>query len=189
MKPMDRCVIKTGKVIIRERSLSGAWNDYTWETDPELAQLDAVPMITITFPDYLSDYIRDLRTPHPTSRRFALDTVEGRHIGNCSFYNINEARGEAEIGIMIGDRRYWDKGYGTDAITALVSYIFSQTNLNRLHLKTLESNIRAQSCFQKCGFTPYGYLTRDGYNFILMEIYRDQWQKQQTKPKAQSETN
>jgi len=82
---------------------------------------------------------------------------------------------------MIGNRDYWDKGYGADTVTALISYIFHQTNLERIYLKTLDSNIRAQKCFQKCGFTPYGHLDRDGFNFVLMEVNRKQWQEQQPK--------
>jgi RimJ/RimL family protein N-acetyltransferase len=82
---------------------------------------------------------------------------------------------------MIGDRGCWDKGYGIDAVTTLVSYIFHQTDLKRIYLKTLDSNSRAQKCFQKCGFTPHGQLVKDGFSFVLMEIYHKQWEKQQTK--------
>lgn len=168
------------KVILRGKKLTDAWNDYVWETDVELAHLDAVPPATIAFPRYLSDYTDQLRFPLPTSYRLAIDAQGGKHIGNCSCYNISEAKGEAELGIMIGDRDYWDKGYGTGAVATLVDYIFRQTNLNRIYLKTLESNTRAQKCFQKCGFTSYDHLNKDGFSFILMEIYRDQWQEQPT---------
>ena len=168
------------KIILREKRLAGAWEDFTWETDPELAYLDAAPVVTTTFSQYLADYTSELDNLPPTSRRFAVDTLEGMHIGNCSYYNISKTNGEAELGIMIGNRTYWNKGYGTDAIATLVNYIFRQTNLNRLYLKTLESNSRAQKCFQKCRFTPYGHLVEDGFSFILMEIYRNQGQEQQT---------
>jgi len=169
------------KIILREKSLAHALDDYAWATDPELAQLDAAPVVTSPFSQYLSDYDSELRYPPPTSRRFAVDTLDGKYIGNCSFYNISETKGEAELGIMIGNRDYWNKGYGTDTVTTMINYIFCQTNLNRIYLKTLESNIRAQECFQKCGFTPYDHMVRDGFSFMLMEIYRDQWQEQQTK--------
>jgi len=174
-------MIVANKVILREKSLADARDDYTWETDPELTQLDAAPLITTTFSQYLSVYVNQLRSPLPTSHRFAIDTLDGKHIGNCTFYNISETRGEAELGIMLGNRDYWHKGYGTDAVTTLVNYIFSQTNIRRLYLKTLESNNRAQKCFQKCGFTLCGHLVKDGFSFVLMEIYHSQWQKQQTK--------
>jgi RimJ/RimL family protein N-acetyltransferase len=76
---------------------------------------------------------------------------------------------------MIGNRDYWNQGYGTDAMTTLVDFIFRHSGFKRLYLKTLEKNLRAQHSFQKCGFAPYGHLERDGYNFLLMELSRTRW--------------
>lgn len=174
-------MINGSKIKLREKRLADARDDYAWEVDPELAQLDAVPPTTTTFSEFLSDLANQLRNSLPISRRFAVETLEGKHIGNCSYYNISETKGEAELGIMIGNRDYWNRGYGTDTITTMVNHIFDQTGLNRIYLKTLESNIRAQKCFQKCGFTPYELLVRDGFSFVLMEIYRNQWPEQQPK--------
>ncbi len=179
-------MIAGNKVIIREKSSVDAWNDYAWETDPELSQLDAVTPTTMTFSRYLSDYENELSYSSPNSRRFAIDTLDSQHIGNCSYYNISETRGEAELGIMIGNRNYWNKGYGTDVVTTLVNYIFRQTNLNRIYLKTLESNSRAQKCFQKCGFTPYKHWDRDGFSFVLMEMHRNQWQEREERKTTSS---
>ena len=174
-------MISSNKIILREKTLAGVWNDYAWETDPELARLDATPVVDVTFSQYLSDYVKELRNSIPTSQRFAVYTPDGKHIGNCSYYNISETRGETELGIMIGNRDYWNKGYGSDVVITLVNYIFCQTNLNRIYLKTLKSNTRAQRCFQKCGFTLYAHLDKDGFSFVRMEINRKQWQKEQTK--------
>ncbi len=174
-------MIKGTRIRLRHKKLSDARNDYTWQTDPELAQLDAVPQLTIGFAQYLIDHAWELRFSSHTRRRFAIETLEGKHIGNCSYYNINETEGTAELGIMIGNRDYWDKGYGTDTVITLVNYVFQKTNLNRIYLKTLESNTRAQKCFAKCNFTQYGRLSRDGYDFVLMELHREQWQQQARK--------
>lgn len=160
------------KVKIREKKLSDARTDYSWQTDPELAELDATPLLTISFPHYLLDYTTYLRYPTPNSYRFAVETHDGKHIGNCTYYNVDETKGEAELGIMIGDRNYWDKGFGTDCVTALVNHIFKQTNVRRIYLKTLDWNERARQCFQKCGFISCGNLYRDGYSFLVMELYR-----------------
>ena len=168
-------MISGSKVILRDKRLADAQNDYTWQTDPALAQLDAAPLLATTFSQYLSDYISELRYSSPTRCRFAIETLDGQHIGNCTYYGINEAKGEAELGIMIGNRDYWDKGYGADAVTTLLSYIFRRTNLKRIYLKTLDLNHRAQRCFQKCGFIPYGHITKDGFSFVLMEIHYKQW--------------
>ena len=172
-------MIAGSKIKLRRKKLADAPNDYAWQTDPELAELDAASLPTISFQQYLSEYTRELRYPSLTRERFAVETLDGKHIGNCSYYSIDETKDEAELGIMIGDRNYWDNGYGTNTVITLVNYIFENTKLNRIYLKTLVSNTRAQKCFKKCGFTPYGHLRRDGYNFVLMELSRKQWLKQQ----------
>ena len=174
------------RIGLRHKKLSDARNDYIWQTDSELARLDATQLLTIGFTRYLLDYAWELHFPSLSRHRFAIETVDDKHIGNCSYYGVNEAKGEAELGVMIGNRSYWDKGYGADTVITLVNYIFQQTNLNRIYLKTLDSNIRAQKCFEKCGFTRCGRMARDGYNFVLMEIHRNQWQ-QRTKMLAKSE--
>jgi len=173
-------MISGSKIILRKKRLTDAQNDYLWQSDPELARLDALPPVTIPFDEYLPAYTSELRYSAPTRHSFAVETLDGKHIGNCTYYNVNEAKSEAELGIMIGNRAHWDKGYGTDTVSTLISYIFRNTNLKRIYLKTLDSNIRAQKCFQKCGFTPYGHLVRDGFNFVLMEIHHKEWQEQQT---------
>ena len=172
-------MIISKKVKLREKRLADVPLDYSWQIDPELVQLDAAPLLTISFQQYLSEYTRELRYPSLTRQRFAIETLDGKHIGNCIYYGIDEAKGEAELGIMIGDRDYWDKGYGASAVTTIVNHIFQQTKLKRIYLKTLESNTRAQKCFTKCSFTPCGHLNRDGYNFLLMELNRKHWLKQQ----------
>jgi len=167
------------KVKLREKRLSDARNDYAWLTDAELAELDAASPPTTTFAQYLTDYTGDLRYPTASRHQFAIETGEGKHIGNCTYYGIDYDKKEAELGIMLGDRDYWDQGYGTAAMTALIDYVFGKTSLNRLYLKTLVNNRRAQKCFAKCGFVPYGHLEKDGYSFILMELHRDDWKKKQ----------
>lgn len=172
-------MIVHNRIVLREKRMSDARDDYSWESDPELAQLDAAPPVDIPFRQYLSDYTHELNIFYHTSQRFGVDTLDGKHIGNSSLYNINETNGEAELGIMLGNRDYWNKGYGTDVVNTLVDYAFQETKLQRVYLKTLESNKRAQKCFQKCGFNACGRLARDGYHFSLMEIHRYEWEERQ----------
>jgi RimJ/RimL family protein N-acetyltransferase len=172
-------VISGEKVKIREKKLTDARNDYLWCRDLELSRLDAAQPLNMSLSDFISEYTAELRYPPLTRRRFGVDTPDGEHIGNCSYYNIDLHRGETEIGIIIGNRDYWGKGYGTDTIKALVKHIFQQTTFDRLYLKTLDWNLRAQTCFKKSGFLPYNHIVRDGHKFLLMELTRNQWQKLQ----------
>jgi RimJ/RimL family protein N-acetyltransferase len=163
------------KVRIRKKQLEDARNDYQWQTDAELSDLDAVSPLDLPFSSYLQEYRGQLHHPSSIRRNYAIETRDRIHIGNCVYYNIDKINREAEVGIMIGNRDYWNKGYGTDAMTVLVDFIFRHTNFKRLYLKTLEKNLRAQQSFLKCGFVPYGHLERDGYHFLLMELTRPHW--------------
>jgi len=172
-------VILGTKVRLREKKLADARNDYRWQTSPELTQLDAMPLLTVSFSRYLLDYTAMLRNPSPKRLMFAIETLEGRHIGNCVYYNIDREKGEAEVGIMLGESDCWDRGYGTDALATLVDYIFGTADLQRIYLKTLDWNGRAQRCFLKCGFAPCGQMVKNGHKFLLMEIKKESWQKGQ----------
>jgi RimJ/RimL family protein N-acetyltransferase len=159
------------KVKLRPKRLQDATNDYSWRQDTELCRLDAAPPILCSFEEFVENYLEDLRRLN-RSYRFAIETTDGKHIGNCSYFNLDETKKEAEMGIMIGDRAYWNRDYGADTIITSLNYFFSNTNIKRVHLKTLVWNIRAQKCFQNCGFIPCGQMIHGDYTFMLMEIQR-----------------
>jgi len=166
-------MIKGRKVLLREKRLDDALQDYAWKTDPELARLDATLPLNVPFKTYLLAYAEELdRRVDGKGRVFAVETLEGKHIGNCCYYNMEWDRREAEVGILIGDPAYWDGGYGTDAVRALVDHVFRREGLKKVYLHTLVWNTRAQKCFQKCGFVECKRVVRSGYDFILMEKKR-----------------
>ncbi len=164
------------KVVLREKRLSDSQNDYAWSTDEELSRLDAANPLRLTFQQTLMLYEEELAYPNPRRQRFAVDTLDGVHIGNCMVYDINESQREAELGIMIGNRRYWGKSYGTDAVKTLLRYAFTQTRLERIYLHTLDWNVRAQKSFEKAGFSTVTKIHRSGFDFIAMEVYKDEWE-------------
>ncbi len=168
-------MIKGRKVIIRPKQISDAADDYTWRRDEELSRLDASQIMRIPFSSFLLDYADDISRDGPRRRRYGIDTLEGKHIGNSMFYNIDTRKKEAELGIMIGNRDYWDNGYGTDAVAAMVDHMFKTMSIDRIYLNTLEWNLRAQRCFSKCGFVSYKRLKRFDHNFVAMEMFRSQW--------------
>jgi RimJ/RimL family protein N-acetyltransferase len=156
-------------VVLREKRLGDAHNDYRWRTDAELARYDAARPFAATYHDYLALYRDELAYPSPYRRSLAMEDFAGRHIGNVMYYNIDTIRREAEIGITIGDRDYWSKGYGTDAVRTLLRHIFRVTGFRRVYLKTLDWNTRAQKAFEKAGFRVCGRSRRGGNSFVVME--------------------
>ena len=176
-KPLRGKAISGKNIRLREKKLSDVRNDYAWQCDAELSRFDAVPVLEMPFALYLLDYTAEIKKPRPNRFALAIETLEGKHIGNCTCYEINEKKSEAQFGIMIGDAEYRDNGYGGDVVNTMVDYVFQTTSLNRIYLKTLDWNLRAQKCFAGCGFILYGQMKRNGYNFVLMELKKEQWDK------------
>ena len=168
--------IEGQKVVLRSKRMEDAEADYRWRVDPELAQLDATRPITITLKEYMRYHRDDLQFPSPRSLRLAIDTIDGYHIGNCMYYDIDTELAQAEFGIMIGNSHYWNGGYGTDAVRTMLRYIFTSTWLRRVYLHTLADNVRAQRAFAKGGFVSDREVRKDGFDFLRMQITRDRWE-------------
>jgi len=114
--------------------------------------------------------------------RLAIDTKEGQHIGNLELRQTSPEHRRAELGIMIGEKDCWDRGYGTDAVRTLLRLAFGDMNLNRVWLTTGENNPRAQACYRKCGFREEGRLRQDRYvegrycDTIVMGVLWDEFE-------------
>ena len=173
---MDRLNINGGRVVLREKRIEDAWNEYQWRTDPELSRLDATLPLSISYQEFIRTFKGQFDYPTSWARRLSIETQDGLYIGNCMYYDIDTVNKEAEIGIMIGNRGYWSKSYGFDVLVTLMDYIFSNSSLRRLYLHTLQSNVRAQRCFEKCGFAPKKPVRRSGQDFVLMEVLKDDWE-------------
>lgn len=163
------------KVVLREKKLDDAVEDYVWRRDSELSELDATRPISMSFTDYHRYTREELKYNSYYSVRLAVETLDGIHIGNCMYYDINDRRQEAELGIMIGNRDYWSQGYGSDAVKTLIDYVFSYTRLTKIYLHTLKENYRARKSFTKSGLSETRTVKRSGKDFIRMEIIRDDW--------------
>jgi RimJ/RimL family protein N-acetyltransferase len=104
-------------------------------------------------------------------------------IGCCSFKNIDQLNQTAEVGIYIGNRNYWNKGYGSEALTILLDYGFKALNLNNVFLTVFDYNKSAKKCYEKVGFKEIG-TRREGlrrnlkkYDIIYMDILCDEFYK------------
>jgi RimJ/RimL family protein N-acetyltransferase len=122
----------------------------------------------------------DRRRADPDSVMWAIETEEGRLIGNVELRLTPSAR-RAEMGIVIGDKSAWDKGYGTNTVRMVLRYAFEELELNRVDLTTDEENHRAIRCYEKCGFMREGLLRQHRFvdgefgNTLAMAVLREEW--------------
>ena len=164
------------RVLLREKTAADIANDYRWRVDPELAKLDAATPIRMTFQDFERYSLDEMKHPSSRSKRLSVDTAAGVHIGSVMFYDIDLNSRQAELGIMIGDKDYWGQGYGTESVDILLDHMFGEYPFDRVYLHTLTWNYRAQRSFQKSGFKNVRSVRKGGYDFILMEIWRVEWE-------------
>lgn len=141
-----------------------------WNTDSEYTRLldvgPSYPFSKKQIEDWLEEGLEE-------SCEFAIHAIEDdKSIGDIGLGGFDRAAGTAWVGIGIGEPEYRGKGYGTDAMKALLRYAFEELNLHRVNLSVFDFNKRAIRSYEKCGFK-YEGLSRE---FILKEDKRwDIW--------------
>ncbi len=112
---------------------------------------------------------------------WCIETEEGRPIGNLGLHAIEETHKRATLGISIGEKGHWGRGYGTEAISQSLRYGFQELGLRRIDLQVDEDNLRGVRSYEKCGFVREGLLRahrlRRGrpVNAVVMAVLREDW--------------
>jgi RimJ/RimL family protein N-acetyltransferase len=110
-----------------------------------------------------------------------IDDLNGKPIGTIQLYDFNQQDKSCKLGIRIGDKDYWSRGYGGDAVNTIVGYAFASLDINRVDLRVYEYNERAARCYEKCGFKYEGrtrksaYIDGAYYDEILMGILKSEY--------------
>jgi len=169
-------------VNLRAPELTDVERDLAWINDREVTQFLNMryPMSLAAEEAWLRDLVsRPMSHKHAT---FAIETKDGRHIGNTDLFGVQPENRCATLGIMIGEKEYWSKGYGTDAMRMLLRFGFEEMNLHRIELTVDARNERAQACYRKCGFVEEARLRQHRFtdgefqDTLWMGILRDEWE-------------
>ncbi len=84
---------------------------------------------------------------------FAIHEKESdSFIGTHKIGHINFRSGTADMGIMIGEKDAWGKGYAKDVIRTGASYAFNILSLRKLTGGTISTNTAMCRCFESLGF-------------------------------------
>lgn len=133
------------------------------------------------------------REPKPDGFPFMMRALaDDRLVGFIGLWIPSWNLGDGWVGIGVGQRSDWSKGYGTDAMRVLLRYAFTEINLRRVSLSLFAYNPRAQRAYEKAGFVLEGRMRqahhRDGQRLdeLLMGILREEWEEQNSKFQASS---
>jgi RimJ/RimL family protein N-acetyltransferase len=110
-----------------------------------------------------------------------IDNETDAVIGECAFNYEDVKNRHAKIGIAIGERDYWSKGYGSDALRLMLDFGFNVRGYNSICLNVYEYNRRGLACYEKVGFKKQGVwrdcLTRGNkkYDCIYLDILASEY--------------
>ncbi len=109
------------------------------------------------------------------SHVFAIvDLASEQLVGRCMLYNLDPINRSAMLGIMIGEKSFWNKGYGQEATCLALDYGFNLLNLNSIMLGVFSFNQRAIELYRRIGFREIGRRRQarliNGRKYDLLEM-------------------
>jgi len=110
-----------------------------------------------------------------------IDIKTNELLGNCSFDSIDHINQTGEVGIFIGNKEYWNRGYGTEALSLLMDYGFKALNLHNIFLSVVSFNERAIRSYEKIGFKVIGrkreaiLRCKERHDLIYMDILHNEF--------------
>lgn len=164
-------------------------NFVKWLNDPEVRQ--GLSMIVPLSLAEEEDWFENLSKRSSFERPLAIEIQpdpqvdEWTFVGNCGLIQIDWQNRSAEFGIFIGEKGYWNQGFGTKAVRLMLKYGFEDLNLHRLWLRVFETNQRAMRSYENAGFTPEGkfrqaqYLDGKYVDVMIMSMLKPEWQDHQ----------
>ncbi len=153
-----------------------------WNQDSEQHRLADDDPAQLWSHKKIKEHIEKRAENNSQAFKFSIRTLEDdKLIGGVGLFIASWTHAEAWMGISIGERDYWGRGFGSDAVRLVVQYGFLELNLRRVSLGLHAYNERARKSYEKVGFVMEGRMRgegwRDGvhYDSLWMGILREEW--------------
>ncbi len=155
-----------------------------WNRDTELQRLFNSGASNVYSTKVSTNFFEKMiKDDSPQHHFFSIRALEdNRLLGDINLDVVNNwGSRNSFVGIGIGNRENWGKGYGTDAMKIILRFAFTEINLHRVTLSVFEYNPRAIRSYEKAGFRHEGRvrkaLLRDGkhWDMLYMGILRTDW--------------
>ncbi len=181
-KTLDRPVFIVGEnLLLCPQCKEDVPRNTMWINDPQIRKyLTLHKPVTITEGE---EWIKNLSGSNKDIVFAVLIKDTKEHIGNMGLHDIDRDTRTATFGFMIGEKRYWKKGHGTEMLELMLKYAFNTIGLERVESSALELNGSSIRRHENCSFRRVGIFTKkylvDGeyLDEILFEILREDWVK------------
>ncbi len=177
---LNNTILEGSKVVLRPFEDSDMSYLLSWYNDYELNRLAGWSNSKVSASKLKYNMARSFGSD---PMNLMIDNLNGKPIGTIQLYDFNNQDKSCKLGIRIGDRDYWSKGYGGDAVNTIVEYAFCSLDMYRVDLRVYEYNERAARCYEKCGFKLEGrtrksaYIDGSYYDEILMGLLKSEFLK------------
>jgi RimJ/RimL family protein N-acetyltransferase len=156
---------------------------FRWDQDTEWFRfLDTEPPRLFSEKKVKEWLEKDLENPSSDALYFAIRTLKDDIlIGFIGLFNLLMHHGDSLVVIALGEREYWGKGFGTDAMRVILRYAFNELNLRKVGLIVFEYNPRAIRSYEKVGFMNEGRIRgailREGrrWDWLYMGLMREEF--------------
>jgi RimJ/RimL family protein N-acetyltransferase len=175
MTASQSVTMEGARVKMTPLQLENIYTHFEWNNDRELNRLDSeVPYVEETFFEFKQRFDDLVFSPSPLSRDFEIHAEDGTLIGVAYVASISRHHRHCLVGVTIGDRRYWGRGYGRESLEMLLGFCFDELGMHRVAAETFEYNTAWRKVVEDAGFSREGtvreYLLRDG-RYWDKEIY------------------
>ena len=149
-KDGEYLIIKGGRIYLRELKEDDATQEYCkWLNDPIVNKFLETKKATIV---ELKQYIKEKREKSNCLFLGIFVNDMNKHIGNVKLEPIDLGNKKATLGILIGDKNYWNQGMCAEAVKLLAEYAFKNLNIGTIDLGVISENKAAIKCYLKAGF-------------------------------------
>ena len=153
-------MIENKRLLLRPVELADVTEQYqAWMNDPAVMQYTESRFQTHSL-EQIRQYVESMQAD-TSSRFFAIINKEsGKHIGNIKIGHIHPVHRHADVGIIIGDKASWGKGYATESLRLVAGYARESLKLHKLTAGIYANNIGSIQAFLKAGFAQEGRFAR-----------------------------
>ncbi|MEC0240380.1 GNAT family protein [Paenibacillus dokdonensis] len=170
------------RIILREYRKEDLESMRLWVNNPEITNNLSDVFLYPHSQNATESYLNSLLEGKTEQKGFVIaDKETEEYIGQIDLFHIDWKNRSTEMGIVIGNPKLHNKGYGSEAIQLIQKFIFLQLNLNRLQLEVHDFNDRAKKCYLKCGFKEEGRLRQKHFSngqytdVVYMGILREEF--------------
>ncbi|MGE8203868.1 GNAT family N-acetyltransferase [Heyndrickxia sp. NPDC080065] len=174
-------MFESPKIMMRKMRSDDTEIYHVWRNDMEVMH-SSNPFLDTYDIEETKDFVNHIILGSSSSKSYIImDKESDTPIGITSLINIDYKNRQAECIIDIGEKSYWGKGIGTEALTLLLNYAFLEMNLHRVSLRVFSFNDKAINLYKRLGFKHEGTsrqsLYRNGawHDIIHMGILQDEW--------------